>query len=83
MWGWWRRARMLPSWRKRASPSRPTRLAFSSFTAAVPWNRPSLRSAYHTLPIPPWPMGAVSVYAPTVCPASVDGAGIGIGTEGP
>ena len=49
------RARMLPSRRKRASPSRPTRPAFSSLTAAWPWKRPSLRSASQTLPMPPWP----------------------------
>ena len=56
MWGWVSRARIVPSRLKRASPARPTSAAFSSFSAACPSNRPSLRSASQTLPMPPWPI---------------------------
>ena len=56
MCGCVRRARMLPSRRKRSSPARPTRLALRSLTAARPSKRPSLRRASQTLPMPPWPI---------------------------
>ena len=93
MCGCRRRARMLPSRRNRASPSRPTRLAFRIFTAASPRNRPSQRSASQTLPIPPWPIGETRRYAPTTWPArdatgrsrggSADRREIGSSGEGP
>ena len=44
-----------------ASPARPIRLALSSFTATRPSNRPSLRLASHTVPMPPLPIGSSSV----------------------
>ena len=39
----------------------PTRAAFRSLIAATPSKLPSLRQASHTLPMPPWPSGDVSV----------------------
>ncbi len=55
------RARMLPSRLNRSSPACPMSATFSSFTAARPENRPSLRSASHTVPMPPRPSGETSV----------------------
>ena len=55
------RARIVPSRLKRSSPPRPTSAAFSSFSAAWPSKRPSLRDASHTVPMPPWPIGETSV----------------------
>src|SRR5262249_41405547 len=76
-WGWVGRAGVVP-WRvKRFPAERPSSAAFSSLTATWPVNRPSLRSASQTLPIPPWPIGDTSVYGPTATPAS-EGSGRGI-----
>ena len=52
-----KRARIVPSRLKRASPARPTSAAFSNFTATRPSKRPSLRVTDQTLPMPPWPIG--------------------------
>jgi hypothetical protein len=60
MWGWVSRARIVPSRLNRFSAERPTSAAFSSLTAARPANRPSLRSASQTLPMPPCPIGETS-----------------------
>ncbi len=57
MFGWVSRARRLPSWRNRSSPLLPMSAVFSSFTAALRVKRPSLRSASHTVPMPPRPRG--------------------------
>ena len=73
----------MPSRLNRSSPPRPTSAAFSSLTAAWPSKRPSLRDASHTLPMPPWPIGDTSVYAPSVTPASVGALRAGGARESP
>ena len=40
----------------RSSVARPASAMFTNFTAACRSNRPSLRRASQTLPIPPWPI---------------------------
>jgi len=47
----------------------PPVLCSGNLTATWRSKRPSLRSASHTLPIPPCPIGDSSVYASTVSPA--------------
>ena len=42
----------------------------SSLIAAVPWNRPSLRVARHTSPIPPLPSRATRVHGPNLRPVT-------------
>ena len=50
-----------PSRLNRSSPSRPTSARFRNLTATWRSNRPSLRRASQTLPMPPWPSGETSV----------------------
>ena len=69
MFGCCKRASTRPSRANRCSDGCPTSAAFSSFTATCPSNRPSLRCASQTVPMPPNPSGRSSVYAPKARPS--------------